>query len=108
MSALDWSQFGIVQETPEEAAQYEHEKAEKSAFAEYRADYQWIKECEILPIETLSKIIADGPYVPNEDGTQPKPEEVNEPFKSLHLKRHRQAMIVLESRIRKEDFCEQN
>jgi len=104
MSALDWSQFGIREETTEEAAQYGRVQAEKSALAEVRADYQWTEECKSMSIETLRKIIADGPYVPNEDGTQPRPEEVNEPFKSLHLKRHMQAQVVLESKVRKDNI----
>jgi hypothetical protein len=98
MTKLDWSQFGIKQETSEEAAQYDREQAERSALAETRADYQWTEECKAMSIETLRKIIAEGPYVPNEDGSQPEPEEVDEPFRSLHPRRHRQAQIVLETR----------
>ena len=86
-SKMDWSQFGFEYRdpTPEEEAESKQQEAERSELATIRADYQWIKECEVLPIEKLREIIADSPSA-----------EADEHY----WKRHRQAMIVLESRER--------
>lgn len=86
MSNLDWGQFGFEDKdpTPEEQAQRKQREVEQSEMAKIRADYQWIKECEVLlSIEKLREIVADKPS-----------ESADEHYR----KRHRQAMIVLEAR----------
>lgn len=87
MSNLDWGQFGFEYKdpTPEEEAERKQQEAERSALATVRADYQWIKECEVLSIEKLREIVADKP---SEDADE------------HYWKRLRQAQIVLEARER--------
>ena len=80
MSELDWAQFGFTLDmSPEEGA----EIIEKSALAAIRKEYQWIKECEDMPLERLREEVAHKPSASTGKSD---------------LKRHRQAVIVLESR----------
>jgi hypothetical protein len=82
---MDWSLFGFEYRdpTPEEESQSKQQEAERSELATIRADYQWIKECEVLSIEKLREIVVDKPS-----------NEADEHYR----KRHRQAVIVLEAR----------
>lgn len=84
---LDWSQFGFEYRglTPEEEAEEARKEAERSELATIRADYQWIKACEIMPLENLREEVANKP---------------SDTADEHYRKRHRQAMIVLEARER--------
>lgn len=85
MTTLDWDQFGFEyrKPTPEEEAEDDRKETERSELATIRADYRWIKECEMLSIETLREIVADAPSAESD---------------AHYWKRHRQAQIVLEAR----------
>src|SRR2546430_465425 len=61
MSELDWSRFGFHLPSSEEEDEAKRREAEESELATARADYQWIRECEVLSIEKLKEIIAAGP-----------------------------------------------
>ena len=76
----DWSIFGFEYKDPTP-----EQEAERSALAKVRADYRWVKECEILSIEKLREIVADKPAEHDDEHC---------------WKRHRQAQIVLEARER--------
>jgi predicted transcriptional regulator len=78
--SLDWSQFDLSL-SDEDAADIERE----AEMRKLRADYRWIEDCQHKSIEALKEVVAGS----EEDYQNP-----------LNLRRHRQAVIVLEARER--------
>lgn len=102
LTQADWDLLAEqLRSTPEERAQEKEQQEEQEELAIIRADYQWFKQCEAMDLAQLRESVADGPFPYDEDKGRRLAESDYEPLYLAHyLKRHRQAVIVLQERER--------
>jgi excisionase family DNA binding protein len=81
-----WQDLEVRALTPEEEAERERKDRDRSELATIRADYEWFKACESMPLDFLR------------DNASTEAEFPDERHRGNEHKRRLQAMIVLERR----------